>query len=201
MIENCATLLKSPKILVQLLRCYAAFDCKSLRWDDLILPAIEENLSAKKQGIFLIECTMRLLLLGHPSKKAIETVLSNEFLDQYAMKINKKPNLQNKIKAIYWYSKQKQNDDGTKYYINDITGLQRIFDHNRKFHKPLDYMISEEIGENKFLNNVKTRHGGLWNMVKLNRKTNELTDIHLTSPTETERIPVENIIVEPDEQL
>lgn len=199
--ENDPNLLTNTEKLVQVLRCYAMFDCKSPRWDDLILPAINDNLLATTKGPYLAEITKLLILLGHPPNNGIEAVLSPRFLNEFAAKIYKTPKLQTSLKAIYWYAKQKQNDDGVKFYVSNLAGLQKIFDHNRKLHRPLDSMISEQIGKNKILNNVSTRHGGLWNVVKVNKKTMELTDFHLTSPADNDRIPVENITIEPDEQL
>lgn len=201
MIENDTNLLSKSQTLVKLLRCYATFDCKSLRWDDLILPALKDNLTAGQHGGYLSEITMMLILLGHSSTKAVQTVLSSAFLNQHITQRHNQSNVQATLKAIYWYAKLTQRDDAVKYYISDLTSLQRMFDDNRKLHRPLDKVISEEIGEKKILNYVSTRNGGLWNMVKVNKNTKELVDIQLEPPADNAHIPVGDIIVEPDEQL
>lgn len=182
-----------------LLKCFQAAGYKSQRWHDVIWPQIKTALFHCKNGKYddqLISITETLIGLGYASDVLIERVLSKEFVKSMPS------HLMPSLKQMYWYTLYVKKCDGIEF---DLTGLKQLrLDLDAENYKPLQKEIADEIETSKYLNFVTMEHGAVENVVKVNKTARELVQIRLKdeSPaTDGKFTPIDNIVLEPNEQL
>lgn len=194
-----------PETFIRLLRCFEPIDNKSDRWYDIVWPAIQQSISFDEHAYVLPRIVMSQIILGYPPKSLIEVVLSKEYLEEYYSLEDEDSKNSRTLRMIYWYALRAKQSFDVEYKITGTDQLKQINEQSSKNHDPLIDVVANEIGDGKYLNFVSMENDVVMEVIKVNKKTGQLTDIRLKDESlrnnTNEPIPAEMIVIEPDELL
>lgn len=153
-------------ILFTVVQAFASAGYKPVNWEEIILPAILENVRSKKQNPkhpTWLQFTLQLILLDHFEIEFVERVLCGEYLSEYMQRNNFSDTDLLKLVILYHESNRFDRCNVDHQYLQSIVGTYL----QKQIENPFQNALINRLGTEKCLFNVRTKYGHcIQNLIK-----------------------------------